>query len=193
MGRHARRTRRRYDQAASRDPGRGQRRVALPPAPAASASLPAGNAVPSQRQEAPPERWSAEPEEGRSIELRVPAQAHWREKDHDDGVQLSIYTDADGQRKTYSVSGIDRASNALNGLILRLGLAVALIFGSPAAFIYILAQHSTREKVIYGLVSAAVSGGVWIGSRAVRWLKGPVKRRRRQRRSKASADSAGHG
>jgi hypothetical protein len=193
MGRHTRRTRKRDDQAASRDPGRGQWRSAPPPAPAASAALPVGNAVPAQRQEAPPERWPAPPEEGRSVELRVPAQAHWREKDQDDGVQLSIYTDADGQRKTYSVSGIDQASNALNGLILRLGLAVALIFGSPAALIYILAQHSTREKVIYGLVSTAVTGGVWIGSRTVRWLKGQVKRRRRQRRSKASADGAGHG
>ncbi len=101
--------------------------------------------------------------------------------------------DANGRQKIWSFSGVDRAIKALNRSILSCGLAVALTIGSLAAVIYVLAQHSTQEKVIYGLVSAAATGGVWIGSKAKRWLKGQVKRQRRKRRGKAVADHAGRG
>jgi hypothetical protein len=187
MGRHARRARKRDAQTASGDPGRGQGRAVSPPAPAASAALPAGNAVPAQRQEARPEQWSPLPGEGQPVRLRVPAQAHWREKDQDDRAQLSIYTDADGRQKTYSVSGIDRASKALCRPILSCGLVVALIVVPIAC---IAAQGPTQGKLIWGsLMSLVTAGFVWAGAQAKRRLN----HWRQKRRDKAPADGAGHG
>jgi hypothetical protein len=115
----------------------------------------------------------------------VPAQAPSCEDDLNDRVQFSI-TDADGRKKTWSFSGVDRASRALCRPILSCGLVVALIVVSIAG---VLAISSVRDKVICGLASAVVAGCVWIGARA----KHRLKSWRQVRRNKASAVDAGRG
>jgi hypothetical protein len=184
MGRNSRRTRKRDSQAARRN--RGQGRAVPRPRPAASASLPTGNAVPVPREETLPERGSALPEDGQSGILRVPAQAPSWENDQDDCVQFSIITDVDGRKKTWSFSGVDRASKALCRPILSCGLVVAFIVVPIAC---VLALSSVRDRVICGLASAVVGGFVWIGARAKRRLKTWLQRRRH----KASAVDAGRG
>lgn len=185
MGRHARKAQKRDAQAAGSGQDRGQGRAPARPAPPASASLPAGNAVPVQRQEALPEHWSALPEESRSVRLRVPAQARSWENDQNDRVQFSI-TDADGRQRTWSFSGVDRASRALCRPILSCGVIVVLIV---IAIVGILAHSSMQEKVICGLGSAVVAGFVWAGTQVKLWLK----RRWGKRRGKASGGDVARG
>jgi hypothetical protein len=141
--------------------------------------------VPAQRQEALPERRQALPEQGQSGTLRVPVQAHSWEKKLNDRVQFSI-TDADGSEKTWSLSGVDRASRALCRPILSCGVVVALIV---VPIVCVVAHGSLQEKIICGLGSAVVGGFVWIGTQAKRWLKDW----RQKRRDKVSADDAGRG
>jgi hypothetical protein len=111
MGRHARGAQNRDAQAPRRDLGRSQGQAVSRPAPDTSASLPVGNSVPVQRQEALPERSPTLPEEGRSGGLRVSPQARSGEHGENDRVQFSV-TDADGREKVWALSGVDRASRA---------------------------------------------------------------------------------
>jgi hypothetical protein len=132
-----------------------------------------------------PERGPAPPEDGQSGIPRVPAQAPSWENDRDDRVQFSI-TDADGREKTWSFSGVDRASRALCRPILSCGLVVALVVVPVAC---ILALSSARDKVICALASAVVGGFVWLGAR----VKHRLKSWRQIRRNKASGVDAGRG
>lgn len=178
MGRHERKAHQGDAQAARRNRRHGQGRAVPPPTPTASASLPVGNAVPAQRQE-------SLPEQGLSGPPRVPVQAHSRENDLNDRVQFSV-TDVDGSAKTWSFSGVDRASRALCRPILSCGVVVALIV---VPIVCVLAHSSLQEKVICGLGSAVVGGFVWIGTQVKGWLSDW----RQKRRDKASAGDAGRG
>jgi hypothetical protein len=171
--------RKRDSSAARRSRAQGQ---AVPRPKPASASPPVRNAVPAPRQEALPERRPALPED-QSGRPQVPAQAASRGNNADDLVELS-FTDGDGRKKTWSFKGVDRASKALCRPILSCGLVVASIVVPIAC---VLAHTSMRDKVLCGLGSVVVSGGVWLGSQVKRWLKD----RWRKHHDKAPTDDAG--